>query len=168
MIHSFAPIVGESPKVLILGTMPSVKSLEQHQYYGHPRNQFWPIMFELFKSDLRHDYNQDVYMRKVGLAISKGVAIWDVLASCERIGSLDSDIKNEQPNDIVEFLDQHKSIVAIIFNGAKAETSFKKYFKELYKARVYKFIKMPSTSPAYTLSLDEKMKSWKLMLELIG
>ena len=167
MIHYFQPIVGEAPKVLILGSMPSVKSLEEHQYYGHPRNQFWPIMFELLGSDMEHVSDGNVYFQKVELIKSNSIAIWDVLASCERKGSLDSDIKDEIPNKIIDFLERYKSIEVIVFNGGKAEASFKKYFKELYKSDVYHFLKMPSTSPAYTLSAKEKVNSWKLLLEFI-
>lgn len=164
MIKSFEPIVVCAPKLLILGSMPSVKSLEKFQYYGHPRNQFWPILAELFEEDLDHPGDDSSYAFKVALAKEKGLAIWDVLGSCEREGSLDSNIKNEAPNPIEDFLDKYPSIQVIIFNGGKAETSFKKHFKGLYKSGTYTFIKMPSTSPAYTMKFEDKLKAWESIL----
>ena len=165
MIHSFSAIVGKSPKVLILGSMPSVKSLEEDQYYGHPRNQFWPIIFRLLKSELSHNPSPETYNKKLELVRAHHIAIWDVLESCERQGSLDSDIKNEKPNQLQEFLTDYASIDAIVFNGGKAESSFKKHFKQLYQSGRYEFVKMPSTSPAYTLSFEKKYKKWSGLLK---
>lgn len=167
MIRSFQPVVGQNPRVLILGSMPSVKSLEEHQYYGHPRNQFWPIMFDLLHSDMVHGPEEEEYQKKLELIKAHCIAIWDVLESCDREGSLDSDIKNESPNDIKCFLENHQSVEVVIFNGGKAEASFKKHFRETYKSGEFRFIKMPSTSPAYTMRFDVKLKAWRELLNYI-
>lgn len=162
VIVSFEPIVGDDPKVLILGTMPSVKSLEKHQYYGHPRNQFWPILFELLGEQVAECYGE-----KVDFAKSNKIAVWDVLAQCERVGSLDSDINNETPNEIKAFLEMNPSIKTIAFNGGKAESSFRKFFKDILSDTNYTFIKLPSTSPAYTLGKDKKLEQWKILMNRI-
>ena len=113
-IHSFPPIAAEGCKVLILGSMPSVTSLERHQYYGHKQNDFWPMMFAFFEQPYT-----DAYSVKQELLIKHGIALWDVLSSCEREGSLDSNIMNEIPNDINGLLVQYPTIEYIIFNGGK-------------------------------------------------
>ena len=158
-IHSFPPIAAEGCKVLILGSMPSVTSLERHQYYGHKQNDFWPMMFAFFEQPYT-----DVYSIKQELLINHGIALWDVLSSCEREGSLDSNIMNEIPNDINGLLVQYPTIEYIIFNGGKAYQSFKKYFPELLVQK--QWIKMPSTSPAYTLKREEKRKKWRKILDI--
>ncbi|WP_430885650.1 DNA-deoxyinosine glycosylase [Fusibacter sp. JL216-2] len=167
MIKSFEPIVGKDPKVLILGSMPSVMSLEKFQYYGHPRNQFWPILATLFKEKLEHPSDDQTYLSKLTLVKDRGIAIWDVLDSCEREGSLDSNIKNESPNELKTFLEEHPTIKTIIFNGGKAEASFKKHFKALYRDKRYTYIKMPSTSPAYTLKFEKKTLVWTSILRYL-
>ena len=158
-IHSFPPIAAEDCKVLILGSMPSVTSLERHQYYGHKQNDFWPMMFAFFEQPYT-----DTYSVKQELLIKHGIALWDVLSSCEREGSLDSNIMNEIPNDINGLLVQYPTIEYIIFNGGKAYQSFKKYFPELLVQK--QWIKMPSTSPAYTLKREEKRKKWRKILDI--
>ncbi|MBQ2905102.1 MAG: DNA-deoxyinosine glycosylase [Peptococcaceae bacterium] len=158
-IHSFPPIAAEGCKVLILGSMPSVTSLERHQYYGHKQNDFWPMMFAFFEQPYT-----DTYSVKQELLIKHGIALWDVLSSCEREGSLDSNIMNEIPNDINGLLVQYPTIEYIIFNGGKAYQSFKKYFPELLVQK--QWIKMPSTSPAYTLKREEKRKKWRKILDI--
>ena len=158
-IHSFPPIAAEGCKVLILGSMPSVTSLERHQYYGHKQNDFWPMMFAFFEQPYT-----DAYSVKQELLIKHSIALWDVLSSCEREGSLDSNIMNEIPNDINGLLVQYPTIEYIIFNGGKAYQSFKKYFPELLVQK--QWIKMPSTSPAYTLKREEKRKKWRKILDI--
>ncbi len=158
-IHSFPPIAAEGCKVLILGSMPSVTSLEKHQYYGHKQNDFWPMMFAFFEQSYT-----DAYPVKQKLLMEHGIALWDVLSSCEREGSLDSNILNEMPNDINGLLAQYPTIEYIVFNGGKAYQSFKRYFPELLVQKHW--IKMPSTSPAYTLKREEKRKKWRKILDI--
>ena len=159
MIHSFSPIVGLQPRVLILGSMPSVKSLEAHQYYGHPRNQFWTIMMDLTGVDRSLAYDERVTFIK-----QLPVIIWDVLKSCEREGSLDTAIRNEEPNDIQGLLDQHPTLEVIVLNGGKAAQSFKKACPDLVGREDLILLTMPSTSPAYTLPLEEKLKAWRRLI----
>lgn len=121
-IQSFAPLLSTEPKVLILGTMPSVKSLEQQEYYGNRQNAFWKILFALF----RHDFST-AYADRVALIQQYHLALWDVLQSCERKGSLDAAIKEEQPNDIQQLLRNYPSIHTVVFSSQKAEQYFRKY-----------------------------------------
>lgn len=163
MIHSFNPIMGKAPKVLVLGSMPSVVSLQEDQYYGHPRNQFWPMIAHILDADFPKLHTGVPYEEKKQMLVNAHIAVWDVLKSCDRDGSLDSDIRNEHPNDLEKFLKENPTIRLIVLNGGKAESSFKKSFKTLYSSERYTILKMPSTSPAYTLKFEDKLKQWMKM-----
>jgi hypoxanthine-DNA glycosylase len=153
---SFAPIASIDASILILGTMPGTKSLEIQQYYGHPQNNFWRFMFEV----LNEDFSKDYETRK-NLLIKNNIALWDVLQFCERIGSLDSAIKNEVTNDFEQFLKKHPNIKTIFFNGQKAAAFFKKYVKLENK---YEHIILPSTSPANaSKTFESKLNEWKMI-----
>ncbi|KIC01059.1 DNA glycosylase [Flavobacterium sp. JRM] len=157
--YSFDPISSPNASVLILGTMPGIKSLELGQYYGHKQNNFWKILFTVFNEDFI-----DVYEAKKEILIKNNIALWDVLKYCDRVGSLDSAIKNEITNDFDTFLKQHPDIKTILFNGQKAAAFFKKYIKV---SDDYKLITLPSTSPANAgKSFDSKLNEWKIILEL--
>ena len=159
-IHSFAPIVAPEAKVLILGTMPGKKSLELQQYYGHPRNAFWPILFALFAENCATDYE----CRK-NLIRSHGLALWDVLQHCRRPGSMDADIQKEVPNDFGTFLRQHESIHTIYFNGNNAHRFFRRHvgFPDGYHYAI-----LPSTSPAYArIDFAEKLQRWRVVVEAL-
>ncbi|MCD0468832.1 DNA-deoxyinosine glycosylase [Flavobacterium sp. JAS] len=156
---SFQPITNNDAKILILGTMPGTKSLEINQYYGHNQNNFWKFMFTILQEDFSRDYE----MRKA-LLQKNNIALWDVLQYCERVGSLDSAIKNEIANDFETFLKQHSNIKAIIFNGQKAAAFFKKYVS-LEKS--YQLITLPSTSPANaSITFESKLDQWKIISSL--
>ena len=146
-IHGFPPIVGERPRLLILGSMPSVASLEKQQYYGKPQNTFWRIMASLFAFDLSLPYEERA--RRVA---QEGVAIWDVLASCVREGSLDSAIQSETEvvNDFPTFFAVHAGVRHVFFNGKKSEQTFRKrVMPDLDVAQTaLTFTSLPSTSPA--------------------
>ncbi|MGO4771861.1 DNA-deoxyinosine glycosylase [Flavobacterium sp. W22_SRS_FK3] len=153
---SFAPISTADAKILILGTMPGTKSLDIQQYYGHPQNNFWRFMFEI----LNEDFSKDYETRKA-LLLQNKIALWDVLQYCDRIGSLDSAIKNEIANDFEQYLEQHPHIKTIIFNGQKAAVFFKKYVSVTTK---YNLITLPSTSPANaSKSFNSKLNEWKVI-----
>ena len=158
-LTGFPPISTLHARVLILGTMPGVASLQAQQYYAHPRNGFWPIMGKIFaaRSDLS-------YAQRVEILNTCGIAVWDVLRYCQRQGSLDSAILRETPNAISLFVAEHRQLELVCFNGQKAEQLFRKHiridgFENLARLR---FIALPSTSPAYaSMSFDQKLKHWR-------
>lgn len=145
-------------RVLLLGSMPGAASLAQQQYYAHPRNLFWPIMAELagFSAHLP-------YPEKVLALNTSGIALWDVIASCQRAGSLDSAIRDEQVNDFAGFFAKQPNLAAIGFNGGKAWQSFKRYVLPLQLVpAAIKLIVLPSTSPAHAaLGFNEKLQQWQ-------
>lgn len=152
-IHSFPSISNQEAKVLILGTMPGIASLSLNQYYGHPRNVFWKLLFRIFEEP----YSTDYEIRKK-LVLNHNIALWDVLQNCVREGSLDSAIEQEIPNDFTDFLAAHPKIEKIFFNGQKAAQYFKKYVKV---ANHYQLMTLPSTSPANAgISFEEKLLVW--------
>jgi double-stranded uracil-DNA glycosylase len=150
-IFSFPPIVDNKSRVLILGTMPGKESLLRNEYYAHPRNAFWQIMFSLFGQTY-----SDNYQIKKKLLLDHGIALWDVLKVCERHSSLDSDITVEEPNDFDTFFIQYPKIEAIFFNGQPAARFFKKYVSVNGQLS---FI-LPSTSPAHAVNMDHKLSKW--------
>jgi hypoxanthine-DNA glycosylase len=163
-IHSFPPIAGRDAKVLILGSMPGQASLDAGQYYAHPKNRFWPIMGELFGFDADAPYE----IRKQAL-IDAGIALWDVLQSCTRIGSLDTSIDHhtEIANDIPTFLHDHPGIHAVFFNGSKAEACYRRHVQPRI-GRPISCHRLPSTSPAHaSRSLAEKFAAWQTVKEAI-
>lgn len=156
---SFSPISASDSEILILGTMPGTKSLELNQYYGHNQNNFWKFIFNIFNEDFSTDYE-----KRKAILIKNKIAVWDVLQYCERIGSLDSAIKNEIANDFETFLAQHPNIKTILFNGQKAAAFFKKYVKI---NESYKLITLPSTSPANaSKNYQSKLDEWKIINSL--
>jgi len=166
-IAGFPPILGANPRVLILGSIPSVASLEKHQYYGKPQNAFWRIMGELFGAGPEIAYEQ-----RTRLLAKKGVAVWDVLASCVRPGSLDSAIQpaTEVVNDFAGLLREHATIAHIFFNGRQAEAVFRKRaLKEVDQLRDdISYIALPSTSPAMaSLNFGAKLERWRVVREAL-
>ena len=107
-ISCFPPIVDSQSRILILGSVPGAKSLEMSQYYAHPQNQFWKILFRLF--DIKPT---DDYQKKIDFLKNHNIALWDVIESCERKGSQDTAIKNEKDNNIAALIHQHPNIQAI-------------------------------------------------------
>ncbi|PRO66932.1 DNA-deoxyinosine glycosylase [Alkalicoccus urumqiensis] len=160
MLYSMDPILPEHPVILLLGSMPGAKSLETQQYYAHPRNHFWPILERVTGIP----FTASDYETKVKLLKEHRIALWDVIGSCEREGSLDSRIKKENPNDIGGIFKKYTKIRACGLNGTKAYTSFTKYVTgdEVY------ITKLPSTSPIpgkNVLSFEEKVEVWRDFLQ---
>lgn len=158
----FAPILGDEPRVLVLGTMPSVASLESQQYYGHPRNAFWWIMSQICGFDSTQTYeNKVTHVKRVG------VAIWDVIESCHRPGSLDSAIDQSTltPNDIQNLLTTYCSIRAICFNGQAAQKLFIKHLDKNFTNNLEPDIHiLPSTSPANAgMTRENKLEKWLII-----
>ena len=161
-VQGFAPIAHPDARVLILGSMPGVASLRAQQYYGHPRNGFWPIMASVFGLDAQLPRKQ----RALTLQ-SRGVAVWDVLARCNRPGSLDSAIEagSVVVNDFAGFLAQHRQIERICFNGATAANLFRRHVtRTLALAPTVQTFRLPSTSPAYAgMTLADKLRAWQVL-----
>jgi len=159
-ITGFPPIADKSAEILILGSMPSDASLVKQQYYGHQRNAFWPIMLTIFNKSVDMPYKQ-----RQQLLINNNIAVWDVLQSCTREGSLDAAIKMEsiKINDFQLFFNQHPKLKTICFNGSKAETIYKKHVLPTVKNNFshLQYSKLPSTSPAYAaMSSQQKYVIW--------
>jgi len=156
----FKPIIGGKPKVLILGSMPGEASLEQSQYYANPRNLFWEIVARHFNFDHTVDYEQ----RKAQL-VSNQIAVWDVIESCDRQGSLDSSIQSSSiiVNDFLNLFMSYPSISHVFFNGTKAQTEFNRNVKPELDTLLnqLELILLPSTSPANArMTRLEKLTQW--------
>jgi double-stranded uracil-DNA glycosylase len=162
-VQSFPPIARGMPRVLILGTMPGKVSLRERQYYAHPQNGFWRIVGGLLGFDPASPYDA-----RVASVQSAGIAIWDVLKSCIREGSLDSAIEASSvvPNDFAAFLGEHPQIRRICFNGATAEALYMKHVRPCLPANPdVQHLRLPSTSPAHaSLALSEKMRAWQAIV----
>lgn len=163
-ITCFAPAGGADAQVLILGSMPGRRSLEQRQYYAHPHNAFWKIMGELAGA-----HPQLPYAERLHALQTAHIALWDVLASCERAGSLDADICAEQANDFAAFFARHPNITRVYFNGAKAEQSFRKSVLGKQLLPPLGFHRLPSTSPAHAgMGYAQKLAAWRAVMQRDG
>lgn len=163
-LNGLAAVASPEVTVLILGSMPGAVSLVQQQYYAHPRNLFWPIMAQLCQCDAGATYTE-----KLQQLNASGIALWDVIGSCQRQGSLDNAIRDEQVNDFAAFLVQHRNIRAIGFNGAKAWQSFKRYVlpTQLIPAHIA-LLQLPSTSPAHAaVSFEQKLAQWQQLMPFL-
>lgn len=163
-VRSFPPVEDHRARVLILGSMPGIASLAAVQYYAHPQNLFWRIMGGLFGAGPELAYAERVRRLK-----GNGIAVWDVLESCVREGSLDSAIEEDTiaVNDFAAFYRAHPGIVRVFFNGAKAEAAYRRYVLAGVDGenRSLQYMRLPSTSPAHAaLSFEQKLKAWKAAL----
>lgn len=155
----FEPIAAPDARALIVGSMPSVRSLAAGEYYAHPRNAFWPMLFELFGEEPSGDY-----ARKRELILSHHLALWDAAALCEREGSLDSDMKDAVLNDFAPLYARCPGIKAALCNGGTAYS----LFLRSGAAGVSRALRLPSTSPAYTLPYARKREAWGEALREAG
>jgi hypoxanthine-DNA glycosylase len=156
MREGLSPIVGAGARVLILGSFPSERSLVADQYYANRRNQFWPIMASLlgFDADAPYDERIDAVKRH-------GIALWDVIASCRRAGSMDAKIdrKTLVVNDFDAFLTQYREIDRVFVNGLTALEMFEKHV-----ATALPVVRLPSSSGALPMSLADKLESWRVIV----
>ena len=157
IVHPIAPVFNENSRVLVLGSFPSVKSREEMFFYGHPQNRFWRVLAAVFGAE-----TPKTVAEKRALLLSHGVALWDVLASCDIEGSADSTIKNAVPNDLLPLLSAAK-IEKIFVNGKTAEKYYNKYMK---KALGREAVCLPSTSPANAAwSIERLTEAWRVLAE---
>ncbi|MDD4914004.1 MAG: DNA-deoxyinosine glycosylase [Methylococcales bacterium] len=162
-IYSFPPISAADARLLILGSMPGKVSLAAAEYYAHPRNLFWPILGELVGAAPALDYAERSRILK-----AHGIALWDVLESCRRDGSLDTNIDKSSmvANDFAGFFSAHPHIGRVFFNGVTAEQTFRKQVLPVLDGNIPVLQRLPSTSPAHAaLSFAEKLQSWRSILE---
>lgn len=173
LLSSFAPAFRADARVLVLGSMPGEASLAAAEYYAHPRNAFWPIMDALFGAGPRL-----TYARRLARLNAAGVALWDVIARCERSGSLDSAITpaSVEPNDFAVLFAACPQIRHVFFNGGTAEAAFRRHVRlpaelteDLPGGRRLQFTRLPSTSPAHAArSFEAKLAAWQLVREALA
>ena len=155
--HPFGPLYNEKSKVLILGSFPSVKSREENFFYGHPQNRFWKVLSKV----LGHKTPQTIDEKREFL-LENGIALWDVIASCEITGSSDSSIKDVTANDISVILDA-ADIKKIYVNGKTAEKYYNKYIKNKTGREA---VCLPSTSPANAAwNVERLARVWEIIKE---
>ena len=162
-IRSFAPIADRRARVLILGSMPGRASLAAGRYYAHKQNAFWRIVCELLGLDPASPYGKRVQALKAAR-----IAVWDVLKSCERQGSMDAMIARdtEIANNFAAFFRNHRDISHVFFNGAKAASSFDRNVLPVLGTRTLRYIRLPSTSPANaSLPYERKRRAWRMILK---
>lgn len=159
-VRGFPPLADARARVLVLGSMPGVASLRAQQYYGHPRNAFWPIMASLFGFDAAAPYAQ-----RVAALLEHRVAVWDVLAACVRPGSLDADIdaRSIEVNDFAALFVRLPELRRVCCNGAKAYALFRsRVLPRLACASQLELVQLPSTSPAHAgMALEAKLHLWR-------
>lgn len=166
LITGFEPIAVPDATVLILGTLPSVLSLEKHEYYGNPQNAFWRVMGELFDAGPELPYADR--SQRLG---RRGIAIWDVLQSAARRGSMDTAIEFDSatPNDFRAFYDAHPKLELVCFNGKKAAELYERLVVRQGKGSIVpadnKAMRtLPSTSPAHaSMTFAEKVRHWSVI-----
>ncbi len=157
---SFQPIIDDRSECLILGSLPSVISLKERHYYANPHNQFWEILYSVFGEEMPTDFGE-----RYRFLLRHHLALWDVVKSADRKGSLDSSIRSVVPNDIPGLLAEHPEIRKIILSGAASERYFMKYFGFLSERYECRRVPSPSPIPGRNVrTLDEKKAEWSKAL----
>jgi hypoxanthine-DNA glycosylase len=168
-VASFAPVIGRTARILVLGSMPGLRSLAHAQYYAHPKNLFWPFMGEICGAG-----PELAYADRLRHLTEAGIALWDVLGECKRVGSLDTAIRtmSETPNDVAGLLARHPELHTIAFNGAKARQAFRRHVEPDIDAKRFaqlRLLALPSTSPANaSVPRAEKRERWLVLREWIA
>ncbi|WP_368293896.1 DNA-deoxyinosine glycosylase [Dehalobacter sp. TBBPA1] len=177
IIYSFEPVINQESRVLILGSMPGVQSLREQKYYAHPYNHFWRIMYALFDDSYgcsnagvsRMEESSKLpdpdYENRKQFLLDRKIALWDVIRSCSREGSLDTNIVNEQTNDFKNLFIRYPHLELLAFNGAKGFNIYKRKIR-LESASIA-YLQLPSTSPANTMKFEEKLTHWKAILKYL-
>lgn len=160
VLEGLAPVVDANTRLVVLGSFPGVASLQAQQYYGHPRNHFWPILAALWRLDL----SSAGYAQRIAAARAHGLGIWDVYARCERIGSLDSAIENARLNDLASLTRRAPRLQAIAHNGGESARAMR-----VTRALGLPVHRLPSTSPANaSWSFERKLAAWRAVFEEHG
>ena len=161
--HSFPPMVGRDPRVLILGSLPGEESLRQQQYYAFKHNAFWRIMGELLNFDPALSYEERLEALR-----RAGVALWDTIGAGRRAGSLDTKIRDIEPNPIAKLVAAHPTIRFIGCNGGKSFEQLRRSSPELFADPTLEIVKLPSTSPAAAaLRYEEKRDAWRIVAKFL-
>ena len=161
LLWGLPPIVDARSRVLILGSFPSEASLRAREYYAHPRNNFWPIVTDLFGLSRRASYEE-----RVAQLLHARIAVWDVIGRCMRMGSADQAITDAEPNDLMGWLAKHQGVRGIAFNGAKSEDTARKSVPSLFARQGVVAKRFPSTSPANaSITLASKTQAWAQIKE---
>lgn len=155
--HCFPPIVTDKTRLLILGSLPGEASLLAQQYYAHPRNQFWQLISFL----IGHDLTKLAYPDKIQLLTIHHIGLWDIIAYAKRQGSLDSNIRQPSYNDLVSLIKRLPELQAIAFNGQTAGSMV-----PLLPSHIPRII-LPSSSPAHTLSIENKKAIWSQLKQFL-
>lgn len=154
--RSFPPIVDDASRLLVLGTLPGEESLRRREYYAHPRNLFWPIVFGLFGLT-----PASAYADRLAFVLARNIALWDVCASAQRLLSADTHIRAEAPNAIDALLDRHPAIRTVAFNGSTARRLYDRHFA---RRPTCLYLALPSTSPAHArLDFAAKLACWSVL-----
>ena len=160
LLDGLAPVLDANTRVLVLGSFPGAASLQAQQYYGHPRNHFWPILGALWQLDLK----TATYPQRLEAARAHGLGLWDVYAHCRREGSLDSAIEDAQLNDLAGLAGAAPALRAIMHNGGESARTMR-----LTSALGLPVLRLPSTSPANaSWSFEKKLAAWRVALEEHG
>lgn len=157
----FDPVVNDKTRLLILGSLPGEKSLALQEYYGNGQNKFWELVGEVIDADLRGMS----YEGRLATLLAHGIGLWDVVAQAHRSGSLDSNIRQRNDNDLLGLLARHPNIKAIAFNGGTAAKLGIKVLGE--QATAFQVVGLPSSSPAHTLAYADKAVRWAALRELL-
>lgn len=157
-VYSFPPMIAPGATVLVLGSMPGVKSLQEQRYYANDRNYMWRILYALSGRE-----PDDIYEERLAYAAGIGVAMWDMIGSCVRPGSLDMNIRDAEPNDLPGLVQEYPTLRALAFNGAKSHATFQKHFKDHPALTGLEVLRLPSTSPVPTpamRNLEDRLTEW--------
>lgn len=150
--HGLPPVLDARTRVLILGSFPGEASLAAAQYYAHPRNHFWPILAAV----LGEDFAAEPYRTRLARLRAHGVGLWDTIVACERHGSLDGAIRNAERGDVARVRHLARQLRLVCFNGKTAARA-----EPVWREAGYETLVLPSTSPAYTRPLAEKLAAWR-------
>lgn len=156
MLQGLPPLIAPNTRILILGSFPGVRSLQTQQYYGHPQNNFWKLIFSIISASRRQEICASSYEIRSKVLLQSGVGCWDVYARCEREGSLDAAIRDAQLNDLASLRNGCPQLQAIAHNGGESYRHAK--HTQALGLPVYK---LPSSSPANaSWSFERKLAAW--------